>query len=294
MCMPRYYGIEYEINPWMHRANAVEPERALAQWTGLHQELTRLGLEIELVSQEPGLPDMTFTANAGIAQGQTFIPSNFRYSERQAEAALFSEWFESHGYRVVGIHEPHFWEGEGDVLTAGERVFAGFRFRTEFAALDHLDDLLGAKPVRLELVDPRFYHLDTCFCPLSERRALFYPPAFSPEAQSQLAEHFDELIAVAEHDALRFACNAFPAGDTIVLNSGCSTTVSALTALGYVCIETPMDEFIKAGGSVKCLILTLDAFRERSSSAGTDPAAQATAPTMSSAPVEKGGREARQ
>ena len=272
MCVPRHYRIEYEINPWMHRANAVDPQRALAEWAGLHRQLTRLGLEIELVPQEPGLPDMTFTANAGIALGRTFITSNFRHSQRQPEAALFCEWFESHGYEVVRIHEPHFWEGEGDVLASGERVFAGFRFRTEFAALDHLDDLLGTKPMRLELVDPRFYHLDTCFCPLSERRALVYPPADSPEAQSQLASHFPELIAVAEHDALRFACNAFPAGDTIVLNSGCGKTMSALTALGYRCVQTPMDEFIKAGGSVKCLILTLDTFKGRNLNAGTGPA----------------------
>ncbi len=260
MCVPSHYGIEYEINPWMRRANAVDPERALSQWTGLHRALTRLGLAIELVPQVPGLPDMTFTANAGIALGQDFIPSNFRYSERQAEAAHFCDWFESHGYRVVHIHEPHFWEGEGDVLASAGRVFAGFRFRTEFAALDHLDALLGVESVRLELVDPRFYHLDTCFCPLSEGRALFYPTAFSPAARAQLAALFPELMPVAEHDALRFACNAFPLDGTVVLNSGCGETVSSLADLGYRCVETPMDEFIKAGGSVKCLILTLDTF----------------------------------
>ena len=260
MCIPRHYGIEYEINPWMRRANAVDPDRALGQWNGLHRELTRLGLRVDLVQQEPGLPDMTFTANAGIVRAATFISSNFRYSERQAEAAHFSRWFESHGYQVVRIHEPHFWEGEGDVLASGKRVFAGFRFRTEFAALDHLDDLLGTNPVRLELVDPSFYHLDTCFCPLSEGQALFYPPAFSSQAQSELAAHFPELISVTEHDARRFACNAFVVVDTVVLNSGCHQTVSTLMRLGYQCVETPMDEFIKAGGSVKCLILTLDTF----------------------------------
>lgn len=261
MCAPRHYAIEYEINPWMRRANAVDPGRAIAQWEGLHAELTRLGLEIELVPQEPGLPDMTFTANAGIAGPRTFIPSNFRYAERQPEAAHFTRWFHDHGYQIVNIHEEHFWEGEGDVLAAGDRVFAGFRFRTEFRALDHLDELLETTAVRLELVDPRFYHLDTCFCPLDERRAMFYPPAFSEEAQSQLAAHFPELIAVDEHDALRFACNALPTDGTVVLNSGCRSTVAALTAAGYRCIETPMDEFIKAGGSVKCLLLTLDTFK---------------------------------
>lgn len=260
MCEPLHYRIDYEINPWMHRANAVHAEQALAQWTGLRQALTGLGVEIELVPQVPGLPDMTFTANAGIASGNIFIPSNFRYRERQAEAEHFSRWFEERRYEVVTIHEPHYWEGEGDVLPAGDRVFAGYRFRTEFRALDHLAEILGADLVRLELVDPRFYHLDTCFCPLDERTALVYPLAFSAEANAQLAAHFPDLIAVQEPDALRFACNAFPMGKTVVLNSGCASTMEALRSRGYECIETPMDEFIKAGGSVKCLILTLDRF----------------------------------
>ena len=262
MCEPRHYRIEYEINPWMHRSNAVDPGLALDEWKNLHRTLTALGIEIELIAQEAGLPDMTFTANAGIVRDSTFIPSNFRYDERQPEAAYFTQWFAAHGYDTARIHGPHFWEGEGDVLECTGRVFAGYRFRTQFSALDHLDELLAARTVRLELVDPRFYHLDTCFCPLSERRALVYLPAFSPESQVELALNFAELIPVAEADALRFACNAFPVGNAIVLNSGCRETVSTLTAMGYSCVETPMDEFMKAGGSVKCLILTLDGHTE--------------------------------
>lgn len=260
MCEPVHFEIAYEINPWMRRSNAVDRPRAAEQWRGLYDNLTALDIAIELIEQERGLPDMTFTANAGLAVGRRFIPANFRFPERQPEAARFTRWFEERGYTIERIHEPHYWEGEGDVLAADGTVFAGYRFRTEERALDHLDELLGTATVRIELVDPRFYHLDTCFCPLGEGRALYYPPAFSATAQAALQRWATDLVAVDDADALRFACNALRIGDAVVLNSGCPSTVAALTTRGFRCVETPTHEFIKAGGSVKCLVLTLDTF----------------------------------
>ena len=260
MCEPRHFRIAYEINPWMHRANQVVGPRATEQWKRLHTLLDELGVRVELVEQGEAVPDMTFAANAGIVVGRRFIPANFRFPERQPEAALFSAWFAERGYEVATIHEPHHWEGEGDVLPADGAVFAGYRFRTEKRALDHLDALLGAEAVRLELADPRFYHLDTCFCPLGEGRLLWYPPAFTVASRAVIERRFARAIAVPEVDALRFACNALLVGDAVVLNAGCAATEASIAALGLRPVSTPTDEFIKAGGSVKCLVLMLDAF----------------------------------
>ena len=265
MCEPVHFRIAYEINPWMRRANQVRSPLALEQWRGLRRALDELGVDVELVEQAADVPDMTFTANAGVAAGRRFIPANFRFPERQPEAARFIEWFERRGYAVEGIHEPHYWEGEGDVLPdvdqrGQRRVFAGHRFRTEDRALDHLDELLGCEVTRLELVDPRFYHLDTCFCPLGEGRALYYPPAFDARSRAALEGAFDALVAVSDAEALRFACNALVVGGAVVLNSGCPATRAALEGFGFRAVETATDEFMKAGGSVKCLTLMLDAF----------------------------------
>jgi N-dimethylarginine dimethylaminohydrolase len=260
MCEPVHFRIDYEINPWMRRANAVVGTRALEQWRQLLTVVRELGVEVELVAQGSEVPDMTFTANAGIVIGSRFIPSNFRFPERQSEAALFTQWFAARGYTIEAIHAPHYWEGEGDVLPGGDQVFAGYRFRTEARALDHLDELLGRPVVRLELVDERFYHLDTCFCPLGDGRALYYPPAFSAESAAELARHFDDLIVAPAHDAERFACNALVVDGTVVMNTECDATYAELARRGLRTVATPTDEFIKAGGSVKCLILMLDAF----------------------------------
>ena len=266
MCEPVHYQIAYEINPWMRRSNAVDRPRAASQWRLLYEALAALGVRIELVPQGPEVPDMTFTANAGIVSGRRFFPANFRFPERQPEATRFVRWFREQGYNVESVHEPHYWEGEGDVLPANGRVFAGYRWRTELRAIDHLDELLDTSIVRLELVDPRFYHLDTCFCPLVGGSALYYPPAFSAESRVLLDAHFDDLIAVDEQDALRFACNALVVNDAVVLNTGCRATTAALQERSLRAVEVPTDEFIKAGGSVKCLVLTLDRYSTPSGS----------------------------
>ncbi len=273
MCEPVHFRIAYEINPWMRRSNQVDGERALEQWRRLQAALVELGVEVELVEQAADVPDMTFTANAGVALGRRYFPANFRFPERQPEEARFSIWFVLRGYTVEAIHRAHYWEGEGDVLPQGATVFAGHRFRTEEAALDHLDELLGTEVVRLALVDPRFYHLDTAFCPLPGGAALYVPGAFDEPSLRLLAERVPDLVAVPEAEAARFACNALVvdappdaeagAGETtVVLNSGCPETEAALRERGLRPVAVPTDEFIKAGGSVKCLVLMLDAFTE--------------------------------
>lgn len=218
---------------------------------------------------------MTFTANAGVVAGNRFIPANFRFRQRQLEEPRFREWFAARGYEVYGIHEPHYWEGEGDVLAAPDDpslVCAGYRFRTERGALDHLEAALGVRTIQLELVDPRYYHLDTCLCPLGAGRAMVVREAFAPESFRALANAFDDLIEVTPDDAQRFACNALLVGDQggqghqgdqrdrVVLNAGCDATERALLARDLVPVPTPTDEFLKSGGSVKCLVLQLDAF----------------------------------
>ncbi len=267
MCEPVHFRIDYEINPWMRRLNAVAQIAAHEQWAMLRELIEGLGVQVELVEPGVDVPDMTFAANAGVVAGRRFIRSNFRFPERQPEAELFTLWFRKHGYQIETIPEPHSWEGEGDVLPSGDQVFAGYRFRTEGGALDHLDLLLGQPVVRLELVNPRFYHLDTCFCPLGEGRALYYPPAFSAKAREILGRHFPDLIPVPRGEAERFACNALVVDENVVMNDGCERTCAELRQRGRRCLATPTDEFIKAGGSVKCLVLMLDAF-ERWASPG--------------------------
>jgi len=263
MCRPAHYRIAYEVNPWMHRENAVDEAAARVQWELLYRVLVDLGVRVDVVQQQPHVPDMVFTANAGLVAGSRFIPANFHHPERQPESPLFADWFRARSYEVLTVDPSESREGEGDVLERDGRVFAASGSRTAPGALDALDALLGQQSVRLELTDPRFYHLDTCFFPVDARSALFVPGALSAASHRRLEAIFDDLVEVPLADALRFACNALRVRDTVVLNSGCDETITALVRRGYRCVSVPTDEFLKAGGSVKCLVLTLDEFVSR-------------------------------
>ena len=51
-----------------------------------------------------------------------------------------------------------------------------------------LSDWFTREILPLELVDSRFYHLDTCLCPLSGGELLYFPPAFDRYGQEAIAE----------------------------------------------------------------------------------------------------------
>ncbi len=261
VCPPDYFGVEYEINPWMRITNAVNPPRAVAQW----QELIRVleqdaGALLERMSAVPGLPDMVFTANAGAVAGRLAVPSRFRHPERQREETHFETWFRDHGYEVVTLDKDLYFEGAGDLLGFPDVWFGGYRQRTEVRAYTRLSTLFSREIIPLELVDPRFYHLDTCFCPLSGGELLYFPPAFDPYAQSVIEDRIaaTRRLVVPAAEAARFGCNAVCVGKQVILPSGCPETERILRTRGYGTHTVVLDEFLKAGGAAKCLTLALD------------------------------------
>jgi N-dimethylarginine dimethylaminohydrolase len=259
MCRPDHYGIYYEINPWMDRRRQADGAVAIRQWEALYRLLTEtLGVRVELLPPVPGLPDLCFTANAGLLMNSLFVSSRFRYHEREAEVPHVTQWFAERNYRVACLPEPVFFEGEGDALFCGNDLFAGYRFRSELQAHHLLAELFGLPVRSLELTDPWFYHLDTCFCPLQPGRAVYYPEAFSPASQRLLKETIPELFPVTEAEAKRLACNALVIGQSVILNAGCPHLIRVLSEVGYQVHEIETTEFLKAGGGPKCLTLFLE------------------------------------
>jgi N-dimethylarginine dimethylaminohydrolase len=259
MVAPAHFTIRYEINPWMDRKVEVDAPRAEAQWNALHRLLAEeLGADVRLAEPQPALPDMVFTANAGLVYGERVILSNFRHPERQGEKRWFGEWFARNGFRVEELPDVEVFEGEGDALFAGETLFAGYYWRSDVAAHTEVGERLGLRVLSLQLVDPAFYHLDTCFCPLDADTLAYYPPAFDEYARRVIEANFSRRIELEPGEAARFAANAVVLGPDVVLNSGCPHFEAALRDHGFTPHATPLDEFLKAGGSAKCLTLLLD------------------------------------
>ena len=258
MCQPVFYGIEYEINPWMHREHPADHDLAERQWNELCQMFGSLpGVEIELIEPQKGLPDMVFTANAGLVRGDTFISSRFRYPERRGESPHYEKWFAEHGYRVLRLPEGLEFEGAGDVLSAGGTWFGGYYFRSAPQALSAVSELLGEEILPLRLVDERFYHLDTCFCAVGDT-AMYYPAAFDEYALAVLRDRFPDGIEVAPEEAVQFACNSVVIDDRVVMNATSPKLRAALPERGYECHPVGLSEFVKSGGSAKCLTLRLE------------------------------------
>jgi N-dimethylarginine dimethylaminohydrolase len=274
MCPPDYYGIEYEINPWMSRSRASNAETARAQWRALHDVLVSVGAKVSLLEPKQGLPDLVFTANAALIYRQTAVLSRFRHVERQGEEPIDEAWLTAHGFTVRRLPPEVYFEGAGDALFCGDTLFAGYRIRSHARGHQLVGELIGARVIPVELTDDYHYHLDTCFCPIAADTAVYYPAAFDEYGLQALRAHIPNLIAVEREEARRFACNAVVVGRSVVTNTGCPLLHSAFKGRGFEPHETPLDEFVKAGGSAKCLTLRLD---------GEDAAAWRTAPAAGEA-----------
>ena len=259
MCDPKYYAIEYEINPWMSRLHGAEPDVAKAQWSHLRDVLgEQCGVELSFVEPQAGLPDLVFTANAGLVAGQRVILSRFRFPVRSAEEQVFGAWFRAHGFEVLEMPEDVFFEGAGDALFCGEQLFCGYHFRSEIRSHTVVAEMLRRNVLSLQLTNPRFYHLDTCFCPLSGGEVIYNPAAFDTYAQKVIEANVADRIAVNAEDAARFGCNTVCVDRKVVVPSGCTQLVKDLTSRGYQVHSVNLSEYLKSGGAAKCLTLRLD------------------------------------
>jgi len=262
VCHPSFYGVEYVINPWMEgNVGSVDAALALRQWDEFVSQLSaRAG--VELMEPAAGLPDMAFTANAGLVDGNRFIASRFRFMERHPEVRHFTDWFRKHGYRIVELPTQSSFEGEGDALFQPGQplLWAGYGVRTALQAHRYLSDVLDVDVLPLRLIDPRFYHLDTCFCPLPDGRLIYYADAFDADSRALIASHFaaDRRHVVDATEALSFACNAVVTGGSFLTNFAGDGLRARLATWGYETVTCPVGEFLRAGGATKCLALRLD------------------------------------
>ncbi|HTL53083.1 MAG TPA: arginine deiminase-related protein [Planctomycetota bacterium] len=264
MCPPDFYGIEYEINPWMHRTVKALTGRARDQWWSLYQVLQEdLGCRVELLRPVPKLPDLVFTANAGLVYGNSVVVSRFRHKERRGEERHFLRWFRARRFDATQPPAGMFFEGAGDALFSGSELFAGYHFRTDIRSHEWIAALWNVRVISLCLVDERFYHLDTCFCPLAHGQVIYYPPAFDEYGNKVIEDHFPAAnrYAVTAAEARQFACNAVALETAVVTPARCPKLANQLRRWGYAVHAVELGEYLKAGGSAKCLTLQLPAAR---------------------------------
>ena len=253
MTSPQFFAVDYAINPWMDTDNPVDTAVAVAQWEHLRDTYLRLGHVIDLVAPVPGLPDMVYAANGGLILNGTAVVARFKYPQRQHESIAYADWMRSQGYTPVQTQ--HVNEGQGDLLPAGETILAGTGFRTDPRAHAEIAEIFGRPVVSLQLVDPRFYHLDTALSVLDDATIAYYPPAFTESSRAQLETLFPDAIVVESVDAYVFGLNVVSDGRHVVYPAAAVGFAEQLTQAGFEPIGVEMSELLKGGGSVKCCTL---------------------------------------
>lgn len=258
MCPPTFFDVTYSINPWMDVAKPVDTALAVTQWERLRDLYLELGHRVSELAPDRDLPDMVFTANgATVLDGGTVLLARFKYPQRTAESAAHGDWFRANGF--AGVHEARFVnEGAGDYLAAGGRILAGTGFRTDPRSHDELQQLTRRHVVSLQLVDPRYYHLDTALAVLAEDEIMYLPEAFAPESRAVLRELYPDAIIATAADAAVFGLNAVSDGRTVVLPQAATNLMAQLRARGFTAIGVDVSELGKAGGAARCCTLDLE------------------------------------
>ncbi len=286
MTDPAAYQVAYAINPWMDPSlwASADPENRRAArraWAGLRAALEAAGAKILVMPGAEGAPDLVFPANAAVVLNGLAILAQFRAPERQVEEPHFAAAFARlRAKRVIAdiatLPPGLVQEGAGDAIWDPVRqlIWAASGPRSSLEAPAEIGRLTGEAVVHMPLATARYYHLDTCFCPLSGGEILYYPPALSREAMAQLVAHTtaDQRLEASDADAKAFCVNAVCLGRTIIMARPPARLAARLAERGYQVVGVDLDPFILSGGGAFCMTLRLD-HRSAAASARTRPAA---------------------
>lgn len=261
MCDPAHFKVVDVKNPFMQgNVNKTDQEKAIKQWQGLKDTFEKAGSPVKVIAAERELEDMVFTANQVLLgenrRGARYVVlANMVHESRKKEVPHFGKWFFENKYEVLQIDPEIAFEGQGDAIwqPGKQLLWGGWGHRTDKRAYDQIAKLLNVNVVRLHLVNPTFYHLDTCFCPLDGNTVMFYPGAFEQAGVKLIKHFFANAIEVGEKDASNFACNAVVIGRNVILQKGSPDTCQKLKESGFEPQEVDTSEFMKSGGSACCL-----------------------------------------
>ncbi len=253
LCPPTYFDVVYEINPWMHTDVPVNRQAVVTEWQHVADVYKNLGWTVDLITPDPKLPDQVFATDGALIIGDKVFLNNFRYVERRPEPMHIRAWLAAHGYTNF-YQAQHFSEG-GDMLRFGEKILAGYGFRSDLLAHAELGSFFDCDVVSLRAVDPYFYHLDTAVGVLSNDTVAFYPDALDAESQARLRAMTPNIIEATREEAEGFGLNLVSDGHNVITHNAAPSLLQKYQDAGFNVIPAPIGEFQKSGGGVKCMTL---------------------------------------
>jgi arginine dihydrolase len=257
MCKPLYFEtLDYVINPWM-KPGTIMQKKAMREWQHLVHIYKKRKIIVEVIDQQRGSPDMVFAADQGILQGKTVLLSRFWCDERKKETGHYRKWFEEHGYTIIYLPENICFEGNGDAAFWNDKFFIGIGYRADKKTCKAVGKLLDVEVIPLEIVDPKFYHLDVGFFSLDHETAFYYPPAFSKKSRGVLKKLVPNLVELSDDEAYGFCANSIVINHQVIHQKN-KTFCDKLNKFGYSSIQIDAGEFMKSGGGIHCLTNILE------------------------------------
>ncbi len=258
MCEPTYFDtLDYSINPWM-KPGTIDGKKAMQEWEDLVKAYQSQDIEVAIIDQERGVPDMVFATDQAIVLGRTAMISSFWCDERKGETKYYRQWFEERGYTIKELPENTYFEGNGDSYFWHDKLLVGVGYRADKKTCKAISKAFDIEVVPLQIIDPAFYHLDVGFLPLNQETAFYYPPAFSKESREVLKKLVPNLLEFTTEEANGFAANSVVTDHHVIHQTGNPTFRHKLEDLGYTSVEVEMGEFMKSGGGPHCLTNVLE------------------------------------
>ncbi|MDD3531742.1 MAG: arginine deiminase family protein [Candidatus Shapirobacteria bacterium] len=254
LCPPDYFQIRYQINPWMKNGQ-VNKTRAKNQWLNLVNLCQKLSIRTETITPQASLPDMVFAADQGLIKDNSVILARFHHQQRRPETKIYQDWFRKQGFQLLRLPASLCFEG-GDALIVNNNIFIGHGFRTSPQSPRAIEKLAKSPVIDLGLINPHFYHLDTCLFILNPKTAFYYPPAFDQTSSDKLAKFFSKLIPLTKKEAFSLTANSLNTDHQVIIQRGAPIFAQKLAQLGYRVHQVNVSEFFRSGGGIHCLTLT--------------------------------------
>lgn len=268
MCRPEYFEVNYTGNEFMKdNIDNVDKEKALNEWKSLKKIYEDLGFEICLIEPAEGLVDMVFTANQSLpfldsGGNKKVILSKMKNDQRKEEVKYFKDYYLKNKYEILELPDDiSYFESMGDCVIDYDRniLFGGFGYRTEEKTFDYIAKHANFNIVKLKLINPVLYHLDTCMSVLNPETVVIQDSAFNTEGLESIKDNFKNIIYADEQENLKyFVCNCHcPDGKNVIVQKGSVKFKKDITKTGFNLIEVETGEFMKSGGSVFCMKLMI-------------------------------------
>lgn len=228
----------------------IDLQIAQAQHHGYVQALKELGCAVLELPAEPDLPDSVFVEDTAVILPDVALITQPGADSRKPEIETITQALRP--YRELVFIEPPGSLDGGDVLVLGKNIYVGLSTRSNMAAVNQMNQLLGKYGYETRgVIMHDCLHLKTAVTRVDDKTLLI-------NRRWVDVENFEgfELIDVDESEP--FAANCLPIGDEIIFPTTFPGTGVKLAARGYKIKPVVVDELAKAEGAVTCCSLIVE------------------------------------